>query len=131
MKDLPFGIWFAARTEAVFGLIYMIGGLVLFNISDSLSGTPTLLGSTGEGALAAMGPVLVAIGVLDLVSAVSLTRLNGIGFAGVMACSVSSAAASAYLITMGLTMGAMNVFLNVGVPLYLMKWDVRQEYIPR
>jgi len=131
VKDLPFGIWFAARTEAIFGALYLIGGAVLFNTADDLSGTPTLLGSAGEGVLAMMGLLLVAIGVLDLVAAVSLTRPSGAGFAGVMACSAASAAVSAYLLTLGLTMGAMNLLLNIGVPVYLMRWDVRQEYIPR
>jgi len=131
VKDLPFGIWFAARTEAIFGVMYLIGGTVLFNIADDLSGTPTLFGSAGEGVLATMGLLLVAIGILDLVAAVSLTRPGGTGFAVVMACSVASAAVSAYLLTLGFTMGAMNLLLNIGVSVYLMKWDVRQEYIPR
>jgi hypothetical protein len=128
MKDLPFGIWFAARTEAIFGVLYLTGGLALYGLSDSFKDTPTLLGSTGSGTLAFLGLLLALTGVLDLVAAISLTRLSAPGFAAALSCSSMSAAVSAYLLSAGFTMGAMNLFVNAAVSVYLIKWDVRQEY---
>ncbi len=131
MKDLPFGIVYAAQAEFLLGIIFLGGGGILFFNADNLTGTPTLLGAVGSGTLAMIGLALVSIGLLDILAAFFLTRLRALGFGGVMFCCVTSASISAYLLTIGFTMGAMNLFLNIGIPLYLLRWDVRQEYIPR
>ena len=129
LRDLPFGVTVAARAEAVLGTALLAAGAAMARFAGPLSGTPTLFAAYGEGALAAIGMALAAAGLLDLAAAASLARATEAGYVVAMGSAVVSISVTIHVLTLGFYAGAMNLFLNGAVAAYLLRWDVRQEYL--
>ncbi|HID73791.1 MAG TPA: hypothetical protein EYP43_01935 [Thermoplasmata archaeon] len=129
LKDLPFGIVMIVRAEALMALLHLIGGLVLYVYAPSLSTTPTLFAAYGAATMRMVGTILAAIGMLDALCALALRSGSAGGLIVGMTSALLSLSATLFLLTLGFLAGLMNLAVNVAVPLYLMRWDVRQEYL--
>ncbi len=128
-RDLPFGVSLIARTEIALGAAFVIGGTVLNLWAGALAGTPTLFASYGGRSLALIGAVLAVLGALDIAAGVSVMWARPTGYAAAVVGTSLSIGATVYLATLGFLVGLMNLFVNAVALAYLLRGEVRQEYL--